>query len=191
MNQKNTEIDISTMGGRIRALRLQKGWSQEELGFRIGVNNKSVISFYENNSRAVSLPVLQMLSKEFGTTLDYLINGMEPDMKALTELSKRYDVVGVHAFTLDADEGVTAHARNFAPLYDIDEEAATGTSSGAMTYYLYLNGVIGEKAECRFIQGEVMDRPSAILSELEIKDGACSIRVGGSAVVLAEGEINI
>ncbi len=46
------------MGGRIRALRLQKEWSQEELGFRIGVNNKSVIPFYENNSRAVSLPIL-------------------------------------------------------------------------------------------------------------------------------------
>ena len=83
MNQKNTEIDTSTMGGRIRALRLQKGWSQEELGFRIGVNNKSVISFYENNSRAVSLPVLQMLSREFGTTLDYLVNGTEP---ALNEM---------------------------------------------------------------------------------------------------------
>ena len=83
MNQKNTEIDTSTMGGRIRALRLQKGWSQEELGFRIGVNNKSVISFYENNSRTVSLPVLQMLSREFGTTLDYLVNGTEP---ALNEM---------------------------------------------------------------------------------------------------------
>ena len=83
MNQKNTEIDTSTMGGRIWALRLQKGWSQEELGFRIGVNNKSVISFYENNSRAVSLPVLQMLSREFGTTLDYLVNGTEP---ALNEM---------------------------------------------------------------------------------------------------------
>ena len=83
MNQKNTEIDTSTMGGRIRALRLQKGWSQEELRFRIGVNNKSVTSFYENNSRAVSLPVLQMLSREFGTTLDYLVNGTEP---ALNEM---------------------------------------------------------------------------------------------------------
>jgi len=51
--------------------------------FRIGVNNKSVISFYENNSRAVSLPVLQMLSEEFGTTLDYLVNGTEP---ALNEM---------------------------------------------------------------------------------------------------------
>lgn len=81
MNQKITDIDTSTMGGRIKALRIQEGWSQEELGFRIGVNNKSVISFYENNTRAVSLPILQMLSKEFETTLDYLVSGIEPLME--------------------------------------------------------------------------------------------------------------
>lgn len=49
MAKKN--IDTTTMGGRIQALRLQKGWSQEELGFYIGVNNKSVISFYEHDTR--------------------------------------------------------------------------------------------------------------------------------------------
>ncbi len=119
------------------------------------------------------------------------LDAMEPDMKALSALSERYEVVGVHAFTLDSEDGVTAHARNFAPLYDIDEEAATGTSSGAMTYYFYLNKVIGEDAKCRFIQGEKMDRPSVILSELAADDKGCAIKVGGSAVVLAEGEINI
>ena len=119
------------------------------------------------------------------------LNGLEPDMKALAELSKKYDVVGVHAFALAEEDGVTAHARNFAPLYDIDEEAATGTSSGAMTYYLYRNGIIGEDAGCRFIQGERMGRPSAILSELKKEGDELKIRVGGSAVVLAEGEINI
>lgn len=119
------------------------------------------------------------------------LNDMEPDMKALTELSKKYNVVGVHAFTLDAEDGVVAHARNFAPLYDIDEEAATGTSTGAMTYYLYLNGVIGSDAQCKFIQGEKMARPSAIRSEIHANEKRCDIKVGGSAVVLAEGEINI
>ena len=119
------------------------------------------------------------------------LNDMEPDMKALTELSKKYNVVGVHAFTLDAEEGVVAHARNFAPLYDIDEEAATGTSTGAMTYYLYMNGVIGSDAQCKFIQGEKMARPSAIRSEIHANEKRCDIKVGGSAVVLAEGEINI
>ena len=34
------------------------------------------------------------------------------------------------------------HARNFAPLYDIDEEAATGTSNGALVYYLYRHGLV-------------------------------------------------
>ena len=119
------------------------------------------------------------------------LNDMEPNMKALTELSKKYNVVGVHAFTLDAEDGVVAHARNFAPLYDIDEEAATGTSTGAMTYYLYLNGVIGSDAQCKFIQGEKMARPSAIRSEIHANEKHCDIKVGGSAVVLAEGEINI
>lgn len=119
------------------------------------------------------------------------LNAMEPNMKALSDLSARLSVTGVHAFTLDCEDGVTAHARNFAPLYDIDEEAATGTSSGAMTYYFYLNGKIGAKDSCRFIQGEKMGRPSAILSEINAEGENCLIKVGGSAVILAEGEIHI
>lgn len=80
MTKKN--IDTTTMGGRIQALRLQKGWSsQEELGFRIGVNNKSVISFYEHDTRAVSVPVIQILAKELGTSIDYLVNRTELDEK--------------------------------------------------------------------------------------------------------------
>ena len=118
------------------------------------------------------------------------LNAMEPDMKALSALSERYEVTGVHAFTLDAEEGATAHTRNFAPLYDIDEEAATGTSSGALTYYFYLNKVISPKASCVYIQGEAMDRPSRILANIDATDG-CKITVGGSAVILAEGEIRI
>lgn len=119
------------------------------------------------------------------------LNAMEPDMKALSALSARLSVTGVHAFTLDCEDGITAHARNFAPLYDIDEEAATGTSSGAMTYYFYINGKISAKDSCRFIQGEKMGRPSAILSEIDAEGENCLIKVGGSAVILAEGEIHI
>lgn len=119
------------------------------------------------------------------------LNAMEPDMKALSDLSARYEVVGVHAFTLDAEDDVTAHTRNFAPLYDIDEEAATGTSNGALTYYFYLNNIIDAKANCKIIQGEKMDRPSVILTDIQAEDDKCLIKVGGSGVILAEGEIHI
>ncbi len=118
------------------------------------------------------------------------LEGIAPDFDALAKISSRYEVVGVHAFTLEGDDA-TCHVRNFAPLYDIDEEAATGTSNGALTYYGYLNGFIKNGDSCTFIQGEKMDRPSKITSRITVEGDDCLIRVGGGGVVLAEGEINI
>ena len=119
------------------------------------------------------------------------LDAIAPDFPALSKLSEKYEVVGVHAFTTDGDDA-TCHARNFAPLYDIDEEAATGTSNGALTYYGYLNGFVKSGDDCKFIQGEKMQRPSVILSHLEAdSQGGCKVQVGGSGVMLAEGEINI
>ena len=119
------------------------------------------------------------------------LDAINPDMQALSDLSARYAVTGVHAFTLSCENDVTAHARNFAPLYDIDEEAATGTSSGAMTYYFYRNGLIRAQDSCKYIQGEKMARPSVILTEINADENGCLIKVGGSGIILAEGDIHI
>jgi len=119
------------------------------------------------------------------------LEAIAPDFPALSKLSERYEVVGVHAFTTDCEEGTTCHVRNFAPLYDIDEEAATGTSNGALTYYGYLNGFVKSGDDCRFVQGEKMQRPSVINSHIEADDEGCKIQVGGSAVMLAEGDIKL
>lgn len=115
---------------------------------------------------------------------------ISPDFPALSALSERYNVTGVHAFTVNSDDGAV-HCRNFAPLYDIDEEAATGTSNGALTYYLYLNGLINANQKNLFIQGEAMNRPSKIISHLEEANNEIKIQVGGSGVILAKGEIFI
>ena len=111
-----------------------------------------------------------------------------PDFPALTELSRKYNVVGVHAFTVNTADGLI-HARNFAPLYDIDEEAATGTSNGALVYYLYLNGLIALDTVYTVVQGEKMGRPSRISAQIILKDGQPFVKVGGPAVTLAQGEI--
>ncbi|MBQ9060789.1 MAG: PhzF family phenazine biosynthesis protein [Firmicutes bacterium] len=120
-----------------------------------------------------------------------VLDAIDPDFPALTELSRKYEVVGVHAFAL-APEGdkVTAYCRNFAPLYDIDEEAATGTSSGALTYYLVRNGLFkGDR--CIFIQGEKMGRPSQIRSSIRRDSNGLQIRIGGSAAILVKGRIDL
>lgn len=112
-----------------------------------------------------------------------------PDFEALSAISEKYGVTGVHAFTLDsADPEITAHCRNFAPLYDIDEEAATGTASGALTYYLYTNNITGS-GHLTFLQGEAMGRPSRILTSIDNADNSVNIKVGGDAAILVRGEI--
>ncbi len=45
------------------------------------------------------------------------------------EVSERYNVVGTHLYAVHDNRIIT---RNFAPLYDINEEAATGTLNGAL-----------------------------------------------------------
>ncbi|QIB68814.1 PhzF family phenazine biosynthesis protein [Aminipila butyrica] len=113
-----------------------------------------------------------------------------PDFAALTELSKKYGVVGVHAFTVNGSDG-RIHARNFAPLYDIDEEAATGTSNGALIYYLFDCGLVQPEQIYSVIQGEQMGRPSEIAAQVTVAGGKERVKVGGFAVTLATGEINI
>jgi PhzF family phenazine biosynthesis protein len=113
---------------------------------------------------------------------------IEPNMSDLSDLSEDYGVVGVHAFTQTSEDG-EIHVRNFAPLYGIDEEAATGTANSALAYYLYMNGLKDAGDEVRFIQGETMGRPSEIRCRIEENDGDVVVMVGGRATVVSEGEL--
>ena len=118
-----------------------------------------------------------------------LLDAAVQNEAAVTEISKRYDVVGVHMFCPVLTSDTTAHCRNFAPLYAIPEEAATGTSNGALTYYLYRYGLVRPGEENRFVQGEKMGKPSEILSRLETDGEAVNIRVGGRAVLAMKLEL--
>jgi PhzF family phenazine biosynthesis protein len=87
--------------------------------------------------------------------------GMKPDFGRIAELSRKYQVIGMHVFTLETKFSSTAHTRNFAPLYEINEEAATGTSNGALACYLFKHGKAKQK-EMSFEQGYSMGRPSEV-----------------------------
>jgi predicted PhzF superfamily epimerase YddE/YHI9 len=56
---------------------------------------------------------------------------------------------------LEQSESI-ASARNFAPVDGIDEEAATGTSSGALLCYLQKYGRLPQQDMYRIEQGEAM-----------------------------------
>ena len=119
-----------------------------------------------------------------------ILNSINPDYPHLAKLSKNYGVVGLHAFTLDHGY-YTASCRNFAPLYGINEEAATGTSNSALTYYLYVNNIIKEfDKDYIFLQGEKMNRQSKIITRLEQRD-MLTVLCGGTFKILSHGELYI
>ena len=117
------------------------------------------------------------------------LQALKPDMPALAALSERLDVVGIHAFAIDPDDEYTAHVRNFAPRYDIPEESATGTANAALTGYLHHHRIIGDGAQCFFLQGEAMGRPSLIQTTLKLKDRSPEIRVGGPCAIVAKAQL--
>jgi trans-2,3-dihydro-3-hydroxyanthranilate isomerase len=88
------------------------------------------------------------------------------------------------------------HARMFAPEFGIVEDPATGGAAGPMGGYLLYHGLLDfapdNDGAFRFIieQGDFMKRPSRI--HVEVIGGKGNIervRVGGTSVVVASGEI--
>ena len=78
VNRNNGIIDVTTVG-RIKKLRTDAGYTQEELAARLHLEGKSAISNYENNSRGVSAEMLTQLSRLFHVSADYILNGDTPD----------------------------------------------------------------------------------------------------------------
>ncbi len=120
-----------------------------------------------------------------------LLKKMNPDFERLEKYSKEHHVVGVHAFTIKNIEKKLISCRNFAPAYGINEEAATGTSNGALAAYLIENRIVDMEESLNIIckQGYFMDRPSQIFVEVERVNRELVIKVGGRAVLMMEGKI--
>ena len=113
------------------------------------------------------------------------LQALNPDMEAIAAITKKYDAVSFHVFAF-ANDSYTAHVRDFGPLYGVPEESATGTANAALTFYLQHNGCLGAEAECAFMQGEAMGRPSVVATQIRM-DG--TIYVGGTAAIVAKGEL--
>ncbi len=75
VNKNNGVIDVTTVGGRIKKLRTDAGFTQQELAEQLHMEGKSAISNYENNIRGVSAQMLMRLSCLFHVPADYILNG--------------------------------------------------------------------------------------------------------------------
>lgn len=112
------------------------------------------------------------------------LDALQPNYEAITKLSREFNTIGFHVFELSNDASITAHCRNFAPLYGINEESATGSSSGALGCYL-VNYVLPNETHFLLEQGRAMGCSSLLEVTIDSKIQAINrVRVGGQATMI-------
>ncbi|WP_368393428.1 PhzF family phenazine biosynthesis protein [Photobacterium sp. 2_MG-2023] len=101
----------------------------------------------------------------------------------LSDFCREHDLVSLHAFELcEKDSDLTASCRNFAPLFGIPEESATGSASGALACYLSKHLGSEYSEGFTFEQGRAMDCVSIITASVESNEqGISKVLVGGFA----------
>lgn len=119
-----------------------------------------------------------------------VLEQMQPQLSWLKERK-----LVVYAFSLETVSPLAmAHGRCFAPSLGINEDPATGIASGALGAYLIKNKVIRGNSPVTFVaeQGHALGRPSEILVEIHFSgEEVETVKVGGSAVTVLEGEIYV
>jgi trans-2,3-dihydro-3-hydroxyanthranilate isomerase len=107
------------------------------------------------------------------------------------------DELPVFLFTTDrrgATGDETVYSRMLAPGFGISEDPATGGACGPLGCYLFHHGVLDASQVQNFVnlQGVAMRRPSRISISIETEGGKITrVRVGGQAVIVGKGEINL
>lgn len=138
-------------------------------------------AFYEEIAPELLEPCFQNLYIEKGLPVQIVSTGLKdilvpvghpehlealsPNFEHIAEVSRKMGVVGLHVFSITDQGGVTAVCRNFAPLYGIDEESATGTSNCALACYLFRHG--WRREQYVFEQGRNMNQVSQMIVRLD------------------------
>lgn len=148
----------------------------------------------ENHYIKDSLPI-QIVStglKDILLPIDSInhLEALNPQFEIMSDISEKYEVVGVHAFTLVNHSDITAICRNFAPLYGINEESATGTSNCALASYLFK--YYEKKKQYIFEQGYNLNEISRIIVNIAYHDNIIdNVFVGGYGYLLFKKSLSI
>ncbi|ESR24195.1 PhzF family phenazine biosynthesis protein [Lutibaculum baratangense] len=82
------------------------------------------------------------------------------------------------------------HARMFAPAMGVAEDPATGSAAAAFAgVIMKFDQPTGGHHRYRIEQGHIMGRPSLVELEIEVDGGLDTVRIGGAAVIVAEGSL--
>ncbi|MEW6991578.1 PhzF family phenazine biosynthesis protein [Colwelliaceae bacterium 6441] len=153
-----------------------------------------VIGIDSNILQKTNLPI-EVISTGLPDVIIPVPNGyldiIQPNDSCIADFCRKHKVVGFHVFELcDPERKITASCRNFAPLFGISEESATGTSNGALACYLTEHLALGNNYV--FEQGRAMNCTSIITASVQLKASKIiNVKVGGFANTIGSVVISV
>jgi len=151
-------------------------FSYQEISMVIGIDSKIL----ETTKLPIEVISTGLADVIIPVPIGYL-DIIQPNDEVIADFCKAHNLVGLHVFELCPPESqFTASCRNFAPLFGISEESATGSSCGALACYLSEHVTLAN--DYVFEQGRAMNCPSIITASVSSNDSMITrVNVGGYA----------
>jgi trans-2,3-dihydro-3-hydroxyanthranilate isomerase len=112
------------------------------------------------------------------------VAALEPDIRTLAAFE-----VGANCF---AGSGSRWKTRMFAPSFGVNEDPATGSAAGPLAVHLARHGRTAFGDEIEISQGVEIGRPSTLYARAEGEgERIDAVQVGGSAVIVARGDLQL
>jgi trans-2,3-dihydro-3-hydroxyanthranilate isomerase len=187
------EIRIETAGGTV-PVTLEREGARIVFG-RMVQPLPTVTPFGPVDELLAALRVESQLPLELydnGVPHVYVACRSEEELVGLRPDLQRIESLGTYGINCFAGAGARWKTRNFAPALGVAEDPATGSAAGPLAYHLARYGRIAFGDEIEISQGAEIGRPSTLYSRVEgTADAVERIEVGGSAVVVARGELQL
>lgn len=191
--QNGQPVQVVMTQGKFQILdEIDDGHEQAELARALGLAREDLDESLPIQVITTGLSCLAVPVRSLADLRDIHVNST-----VLAEIYQRHGGTGCHAFTRETLEvgASRAHARFFAPADNIPEDPATGSACGALGGYLIHHGALSlepEDGHYKFVieQGDFINRASRINLNVKGEAGKVEeVKVGGSAVQVARGEI--
>jgi PhzF family phenazine biosynthesis protein len=118
------------------------------------------------------------------------VASLAPDLGAIAELSRKYEVSGIAAFSFVESREFAVHIRCFAPAFGVPEDPVTGSANAALPAYLAHHGLL-ERVGREYVatQGTELGRDGRV--RVRVLDERGRSEIGGQAVAVIEGSLRV
>lgn len=146
--------------------------------------------------------LIDIPAKKVSTGIWWLVFGVKnlvklmnakPDLKAIEEISEKYNIIGITPFCLETlNENYNYHMRAIAPFVGVTEDPVCGTGNGCVASYIIHNKLIEFNKNINLIgeEGQEVNRPGCVYVTISKQNSEINeIKIGGTAVTVLDGNL--